>query len=93
MTQASKLVPAVTSVPGAASTRRSSVPTPFAHESGIYQDGMLKHTRDLRDHQSRKACAPRKGWKRSLVMTSLFSPAHHFVHKLEVSAIIWPATS
>ena len=29
----------------------------FAHESGIHQDGMLKHTADLRDHDPRTRSA------------------------------------
>ena len=51
LTRASKLVSAVTSFPvqyNKAIVGRNA----FAHESGIHQDGMLKHTADLRDHDA-----------------------------------------
>src|SRR6202521_1879948 len=75
--RASKLVSAVTSFPvqyNKAIVGRNA----FAHESGIHQDGMLKHT------QTYEIMTPESvGVKQSSLVMGKHSGRHAFVHKLE----------
>ncbi len=77
LTRASKLVAAVTSFPvqyNKAIVGRNA----FAHESGIHQDGMLKHT------QTYEIMVPEDvGVKQSSLVMGKHSGRHAFVHKLE----------
>src|SRR5271166_6307326 len=77
LTRASKLVSAVTSFPvqyNKAIVGRNA----FAHESGIHQDGMLKHT------QTYEIMVPEDvGVKQSSLVMGKHSGRHAFVHKLE----------
>src|SRR6201995_418425 len=77
LTRASKLVAAATSFPvqyNKAIVGRNA----FAHESGIHQDGMLKHT------QTYEIMAPDSvGVKQTSLVTGKHSGRHAFVHKLE----------
>src|SRR5262247_173160 len=76
-TRASKLVSAVTSFPvqyNKAIVGRNA----FAHESGIHQDGMLKHT------QTYEIMTPDSvGVKQTSLVMGKHSGRHAFVHKLE----------
>jgi 2-isopropylmalate synthase len=75
--RASKLVSAVTSFPvqyNKAIVGRNA----FAHESGIHQDGMLKHT------QTYEIMTPETvGVKQTSLVMGKHSGRHAFVHKLE----------
>jgi 2-isopropylmalate synthase len=77
LTRASKLVAAVTSFPvqyNKAIVGRNA----FAHESGIHQDGMLKHT------QTYEIMMPADvGVKQTSLVMGKHSGRHAFVHKLE----------
>src|SRR5499425_715560 len=77
LTRASKLVAAVTSFPvqyNKAIVGRNA----FAHESGIHQDGMLKHT------QTYEIMLPEDvGVKHTSLVMGKHSGRHAFVHKLE----------
>src|SRR5258705_3122465 len=77
LTRASKLVAAATSFPGPynkAIVGRNA----FAHESGIHQDGMLKHT------QTYEIMTPETvGVKQTSLVMGKHSGRHAFVHKLE----------
>jgi 2-isopropylmalate synthase len=77
LTRASKLVSAVTSFPvqyNKAIVGRNA----FAHESGIHQDGMLKHT------QTYEIMRPEDvGVKQTSLVMGKHSGRHAFVHKLE----------
>jgi 2-isopropylmalate synthase len=77
LTRASKLVSAVTSFPvqyNKAIVGRNA----FAHESGIHQDGMLKHT------QTYEIMLPEDvGVKQTSLVMGKHSGRHAFVHKLE----------
>jgi 2-isopropylmalate synthase len=77
LTRASKLVAAATSFPvqyNKAIVGRNA----FAHESGIHQDGMLKHT------QTYEIMTPESvGVKQSSLVMGKHSGRHAFIHKLE----------
>jgi 2-isopropylmalate synthase len=77
LTRASKLVSAVTSFPvqfNKAIVGRNA----FAHESGIHQDGMLKHT------QTYEIMLPEDvGVKQTSLVMGKHSGRHAFTHKLE----------
>src|SRR6476646_4896561 len=77
LTRASKLVSAVTSFPvqyNKAIVGRNA----FAHESGIHQDGMLKHT------QTYEIMTPEDvGVKQTSLVMGKHSGRHAFVHKLD----------
>jgi 2-isopropylmalate synthase len=77
LTRASKLVSAVTSFPvqfNKAIVGRNA----FAHESGIHQDGMLKHT------QTYEIMVPEDvGVKQTSLVMGKHSGRHAFTHKLE----------
>src|SRR5271154_1397692 len=77
LTRASKLVAAVTSFPvqyNKAIVGRNA----FAHESGIHQDGMLKHT------QTYEIMMPEDvGVKQTSLVMGKHSGRHAFAHKLE----------
>src|SRR3974377_1267588 len=77
LTRTSKLVAAVTSFPvqyNKAIVGRNA----FAHESGIHQDGMLKHT------QTYEIMMPEDvGVKQTSLVMGKHSGRHAFVHKLE----------
>ncbi len=77
LTRASKLVAAVTSFPvqyNKAIVGRNA----FAHESGIHQDGMLKHT------QTYEIMMPADvGVKQTSLVMGKHSGRHAFAHKLE----------
>ena len=77
LTRASKLVSAATSFPvqyNKAIVGRNA----FAHESGIHQDGMLKHT------QTYEIMEPATvGVKQTSLVMGKHSGRHAFVHKLE----------
>jgi 2-isopropylmalate synthase len=77
LTRASKLVSAVTAFPvqfNKAIVGRNA----FAHESGIHQDGMLKHT------QTYEIMTPESvGVKQTSLVMGKHSGRHAFVHKLE----------
>jgi 2-isopropylmalate synthase len=77
LTRASKLISAVTSFPvqyNKAIVGRNA----FAHESGIHQDGMLKHT------QTYEIMMPEDvGVKQTSLVMGKHSGRHAFVHKLE----------
>src|ERR1700742_1960500 len=77
LTRASKLVSAATSFPvqyNKAVVGRNA----FAHESGIHQDGMLKHT------QTYEIMTPESvGVKQTSLVMGKHSGRHAFVHKLE----------
>jgi len=77
LTRASKLVAATTSFPvqfNKAIVGRNA----FAHESGIHQDGMLKHT------QTYEIMMPADvGVKQTSLVMGKHSGRHAFVHKLE----------
>jgi 2-isopropylmalate synthase len=77
LTRASKIVAAVTSFPvqyNKAIVGRNA----FAHESGIHQDGMLKHT------QTYEIMVPEDvGVKQTSLVMGKHSGRHAFVHKLE----------
>src|SRR5947209_2538349 len=77
LTRASKLVGAVTSFPvqyNKAIVGRNA----FAHESGIHQDGMLKHT------QTYEIMMPEDvGVKQTSLVMGKHSGRHAFVHKLQ----------
>src|SRR5262244_3433967 len=77
LTRASKLVAAVTSFPvqyNKAIVGRNA----FAHESGIHQDGMLKHT------QTYEIMTPEEvGVKQTSLVMGKHSGRHAFMHKLE----------
>ncbi|MBL8586438.1 MAG: 2-isopropylmalate synthase, partial [Bradyrhizobiaceae bacterium] len=77
LTRASKLVSAVTSFPvqyNKAIVGRNA----FAHESGIHQDGMLKHC------QTYEIMTPESvGVKQTALVMGKHSGRHAFVHKLE----------
>jgi len=77
LTRASKLVSAVTSFPvqyNKAIVGRNA----FAHESGIHQDGMLKHT------QTYEIMTPESvGVKQTSLVMGKHSGRHAFQHKLE----------
>jgi 2-isopropylmalate synthase len=77
LTRASKLVAAATSFPvqyNKAIIGRNA----FAHESGIHQDGMLKHT------QTYEIMTPESvGVKQTSLVMGKHSGRHAFVHKLE----------
>src|SRR5258708_16817672 len=77
LTRASKLVSAATSFPvhyNKAIVGRNA----FAHESGIHQDGMLKHT------QTYEIMTPESvGVKQTSLVIGNHSRRHAFVHKLE----------
>src|SRR5216110_2369236 len=77
LTRASKLVAAATSFPvqyNKAIVGRNA----FAHESGIHQDGMLKHT------QTYEIMTPGSvGVKQTSLVMGKHSGRHAFVHKLE----------
>jgi 2-isopropylmalate synthase len=77
LTRASKIVAAVTSFPvqyNKAVVGRNA----FAHESGIHQDGMLKHT------QTYEIMTPESvGVKQTSLVMGKHSGRHAFVHKLE----------
>jgi 2-isopropylmalate synthase len=77
LTRSSKLVAAVTSFPvqyNKAIVGRNA----FAHESGIHQDGMLKHT------QTYEIMMPEDvGVKQTSLVMGKHSGRHAFVHKLE----------
>src|SRR5438045_1344645 len=77
LTRASKLVAAATSFPvqyNKAIVGRNA----FAHESGIHQDGMLKHT------QTYEIMTPESvGVKQTSLVMGKHSGRHAFVHKLQ----------
>src|ERR1051326_7259866 len=77
LSRASKMVSAVTSFPvqyNKAIVGRNA----FAHESGIHQDGMLKHT------QTYEIMVPEDvGVKQTSLVMGKHSGRHAFVHKLE----------
>jgi 2-isopropylmalate synthase len=77
LTRASKLVSAVTSFPvqyNKAIVGRNA----FAHESGIHQDGMLKH------NQTYEIMTPESvGVKQTSLVMGKHSGRHAFIHKLE----------
>jgi 2-isopropylmalate synthase len=77
LTRVSKLVSAVTSFPvqfNKAIVGRNA----FAHESGIHQDGMLKHT------QTYEIMLPEDvGVKQTSLVMGKHSGRHAFIHKLE----------
>jgi 2-isopropylmalate synthase len=77
LTRASKLIAAVTSFPvqyNKAIVGRNA----FAHESGIHQDGMLKHT------QTYEIMMPENvGVKQTSLVMGKHSGRHAFAHKLE----------
>src|SRR6202040_1785283 len=77
LTRASKLVSAATSFPvqyNKAIVGRNA----FAHESGIHQDGMLKHT------QTYEIMTPESvGVKQTSLVMGKHSGRHAFAHKLE----------
>ncbi len=77
LTRASKLVAAVTSFPvqyNKAIVGRNA----FAHESGIHQDGMLKHT------QTYEIMTPESvGVKQTSLVMGKHSGRHAFAHKLD----------
>src|SRR5262244_3968294 len=77
LTRASKLVSAVTSFPvqyNKAIVGRNA----FAHESGIHQDGMLKHT------QTYEIMVPEDvGVRQTSLVMGKHSGRHAFVHKLD----------
>ena len=77
LTRASKLVAAVTSFPvqyNKAIVGRNA----FAHESGIHQDGMLKHT------QTYEIMVPEDvGVKQTSLVMGKHSGRHAFAHKLD----------
>ncbi len=77
LTRASKLVSAATSFPvqyNKAIVGRNA----FAHESGIHQDGMLKHT------QTYEIMTPESvGVKQTSLVMGKHSGRHAFIHKLE----------
>ena len=77
LTRASKLVAAVTSFPvqyNKAIVGRNA----FAHESGVHQDGMLKHT------QTYEIMVPEDvGVKQTSLVMGKHSGRHAFVHKLD----------
>src|ERR1700733_105153 len=77
LTRASKLVSAVTSFPvqyNKAIVGRNA----FAHESGIHQDGMLKHT------QTYEIMTPESvGVKQTSLVMGKHSGRHAFIHKLK----------
>jgi len=77
LTRASKLVSAVTSFPvqyNKAIVGRNA----FAHESGIHQDGVLKHT------QTYEIMTPESvGVKQTSLVMGKHSGRHAFLHKLE----------
>src|SRR3569832_183226 len=77
LTRASKLVSAATSFPvqfNKAIVGRNA----FAHESGIHQDGMLKHT------QTYEIMTPETvGVKQTSLVMGKHSGRHAFIHKLE----------
>src|SRR5690242_6116423 len=77
LTRASKIVAAVTSFPvqyNKAIVGRNA----FAHESGIHQDGMLKHT------QTYEIMTPESvGVKQTSLVMGKHSGRHAFVHKLQ----------
>src|SRR6516225_4906395 len=77
LTRASKLVAAATSFPvqyNKAIVGRNA----FAHESGIHQDGMLKHT------QTYEIMTPESvGVKQTSLVMGKHSGRHAFIHKLE----------
>src|SRR6202012_3097936 len=77
LTRASKLIAAATSFPvqyNKAIVGRNA----FAHESGIHQDGMLKHT------QTYEIMVPETvGVKQTSLVMGKHSGRHAFVHKLE----------
>jgi 2-isopropylmalate synthase len=77
LTRASKLVSAATSFPvqyNKAIVGRNA----FAHESGIHQDGMLKHT------QTYEIMTPASvGVKQTSLVMGKHSGSHAFAHKLE----------
>jgi 2-isopropylmalate synthase len=77
LTRASKLVGAATSFPvqyNKAIVGRNA----FAHESGIHQDGMLKHT------QTYEIMTPESvGVKQTSLVMGKHSGRHAFIHKLE----------
>src|SRR5215467_7406570 len=77
LTRASKLESAVTSFP--VQFNKAIVPrNAFAHESGIHQDGMLKHT------QTYEIMRPEDvGVKQTSLVMGKHSGRHAFVHKLE----------
>src|SRR6202158_3804359 len=77
LTRASKLVAAVTSFP--VQYNKAIVGgDAFAHESGIHQDGMLKHT------QTYEIMTPESvGVKQTSLVMGKHSGRHAFVHKLE----------
>jgi 2-isopropylmalate synthase len=77
LTRASKLVSAATSFPvqyNKAIVGRNA----FAHESGIHQDGMLKHTQTYEIMQPEDV-----GVKETSLVMGKHSGRHAFVHKLE----------
>ena len=77
LTRASKLVSAVTSFPvqyNKAIVGRNA----FAHESGIHQDGMLKHTQTYEIMQPADV-----GVKQTSLVMGKHSGRHAFMHKLE----------
>src|SRR5438445_9335072 len=77
LTRASKLVAAATSFPvqyNKAIVGRNA----FAHESGIHQDGMLKHTQTYEIMQPEEV-----GVKQTSLVMGKHSGRHAFVHKLE----------
>jgi len=77
LTRASKLVSAVTSFPvqyNKAIVGRNA----FAHESGIHQDGMLKHTQTYEIMTPESVCV-----KQTSLVMGKHSGRHAFVHKLE----------
>jgi len=77
LTRASKLVAAATSFPvqyNKAIVGRNA----FAHESGIHQDGMLKHTQTYEIMQPEDV-----GVKQTSLVMGKHSGRHAFVHKLE----------
>src|SRR6201998_2439566 len=77
LTRASKLVSAATSFPvqyNKAIVGRNA----FAHESGIHQDGMLKHTQTYEIMQPDSV-----GVKQTSLVMGKHSGRHAFVHKLE----------
>src|SRR5256714_3373702 len=77
LTRASKLVAAATSFP-APYNKAIVGRNAFAHESGIHQDGMLKHT------QTYEIMTPESvGVKQTSLVMGKHSGRHAFVHKLE----------
>src|SRR5256714_10515133 len=77
LTRASKLVAAATSFP-APYNKAIVGRNAFAHESGIHQDGMLKHT------QTYEIMTPESvGVKQTSLVMGKHSGRHAFVHKLQ----------